>query len=185
MYEDFISGTNVVTPIDGTTADLSGIQDLITGNFQVFQTYTNSAADISSYGATIGLNGKIFNRLDFGLNYTYANFDFDQESDPDFIAGFNTPEHKFKASLGSAEILDNLGFNVSVRWSDQYLWEATIANAVIPERTVVDAMISYSVPKIKSQFKIGASNLGSTEYQSAVGAPFIGSQYFVSWVINQ
>ena len=184
-YDGFISNTVVITPISGTTSDISGVLDLATGNYDVFQTYTNSSVDISSYGASVGLNYRFWHKLDLGANYTYAQFDFDQEKDPDFSAGFNTPEHKFKVSLGSANIFENFGFNVNVRWSDEYLWQATIANAVMPSRTVVDAQINYSVPKIKSMFKIGASNLGGEEYQSAVGAPFIGSQYFISWVINQ
>jgi len=184
-YEDFISNTNVVTPFNGTTSDLSGVADIINGDYDVFQTYTNSRADISSYGATMGLNAKIWKKLDLGVNYTLAKFDFDQESDPDFSAGFNTPEHKFNVSLGSAKIIGNLGFNINVRYSSEYLWQATIANAVMPSRTVGDAQINYFVPKMKSIFKVGGTNLGGKEYQSAVGAPFIGSQFYVSWVFNQ
>ena len=184
-YEDFISNTFVVTPNTGTTADASGIADLITGNVKAFQTYTNSNADISSYGGSIGLNTRVLKKLDLGLSYTLAKFDFDQASDPNFSAGFNTPEHKFKISLGSQNIVGNLGFNINVRWSDEYLWQSTIANAVIPQRTVGDAQINYFVPKIKSMFKLGGANLGGQEYQSAPGSPFIGSQFFVSWVFNQ
>ena len=184
-YEDFISNTVVVTPISGVAGELSGVFDLATGNVDAFQTYTNSKADISSYGASFGVTAKVFNMLDLGFNYTLAKFDFDQESDPDFSAGFNTPEHKWKISLGSPDIVGNLGFNINVRWSDEYLWQSTIANAVIPSRTVGDAQINYFVPKIKSMFKVGAANIGGKEYQSAVGAPFIGTQFFVSWVINQ
>jgi len=184
-YENFISNTFVVTPISGVAGELSGVFDLATGNVDAFQTYTNSKADISSYGGTVGVNTRIFEKLDLGINYTLAKFDFDQESDPDFSAGFNTPEHKWKISLGSPDILGNLGFNINVRWSDEYLWQSTIANAVIPSRTVGDAQINYFVPKIKSMFKVGGANIGGKEYQSAVGSPFIGTQFFVSWVINQ
>jgi iron complex outermembrane receptor protein len=184
-YEDFISNTVVVTPITGVAGELSGVFDLATGNVDGFQTYTNSKADISSYGGSFGVNARIFQKLDVGFNYTLAKYDFDQESDPDFSAGFNTPEHKWKISLGSPDILGNLGFNINVRWSDEYLWQSTIANAVIPSRTVGDAQINYFVPKIKSMFKVGGANIGGKEYQSAVGAPYIGTQFFVSWVINQ
>lgn len=184
-YKDFISNTVVATPIDGVAGEPSGVVDIATGNFDYFQTYTNSKADISSYGGSIGINTRIINKIDIGVNYTLAKFDFDQESDPDFSAGFNTPEHKFKVSVGSPKIVGNLGFNVNVRWSDEYLWQATIANAVIPSRTVTDAQISYLVPKIKSMFKMGGINLSGKEYQSAPGSPFIGSQFFVSWVFNQ
>lgn len=184
-YDDFINNTFVVTPNTGTTADASGIADVATGNITFFQTYTNSKADISSYGGSIGLNTRIFNKLNVGLSYTLAKFDFDQESDPDFSAGFNTPEHKFKVSLGSPNVIGNLGFNINVRYSDEYFWQSTIANAVIPQRTVGDVQINYSAEKIKSLFKVGATNVGGKEYQSAPGSPYIGSQFFVSWVFNQ
>lgn len=184
-YKDFINNTVVITPIDGTAGEASGVFDLATGNYDAFQTYTNSKADVSSYGGTIGLNARIFNKLDLGVNYTLAKFEFDQESDPDFSAGFNTPENKWKISLGSPKIVGNFGFNLNVRWSDEYLWQSTIANAVMPSRTVSDAQVSYFVAKMKSMFKVGAANIGGKEYQSAPGAPFIGTQFFVSWVFNQ
>ena len=155
-YEDFISNTFVVTPNTGTTADNSGVADLISGNVTGFQTYTNSRADISSYGGSIGANTRIFKKLDLGLSYTLAKFDFDQESDPNFSAGFNTPEHKFKVSLGSLNVIGNLGFNINVRYSDEYLWQSTIANAVIPQRTVGDVQLNYNAEKIKSFFKVCA-----------------------------
>jgi len=183
-YDGFISNTIVVTPRSGSTGDITGVIDIVTGNFDAFQTYTNSKGDVSSYGLNVGVDAKIFNRLNIGLNYTYAKLDFDQASDPDFSAGFNTPEHKVKFSLGG-EVFENMGFNVNVRWQDEYLWQASIANAIVLSRTVVDAQINYAVPKIKSVFKIGAVNIGGDEYQSAVGTGFIGSQYYVSWVINQ
>lgn len=184
-YKDFISNTFVVTPITGTTADLSGVLDIANGNFDAFQTYTNSRADISSYGASIGLSTKLWQKLDVGVNYSYAQYEFDQASDPDFSAGFNTPENQLKISIGSPNIIGNFGFNFNYRYQDEYLWQSTIANAVIPSRRVADAQISYFVPKIRSLFKMGGSNLGGKQYQSAPGAPFIGSQFFVSWIFNQ
>ena len=39
--------------------------------------------------------------------------------------------------------------------------------------------------ELKSLFKVGAANVGGKEYQSAPGSPYIGSQFFVSWVFNQ
>ena len=143
--------------------------DIVTGNFTIFQTYTNSTADISSYGLNIGLDTKINDKFNFGINYTYAQFNFDQATDADFTAGFNTPKHKVKISFGSNKLFDRVGFNINAKWSDEYLLQATIANAVVPSRTLIDAQINYSIPKMKSVFKIGGSNIGGKEYQSAKG----------------
>ena len=184
-YDGFISNRTVVTPNNGSTSDMSGVMDIATGQFTVFQTYTNSTADISSSGFNLGLDTKFAEKFDFGVNYTYADFDFDQATDADFTAGFNTPKHKIKFSLGSTKLFERVGFNVNVKWSDEYLWQASIANALMPSRTLVDAQVNYSMPKLKSVFKIGGSNLGGKEYQSAVGTGNVGSQVYISWVINQ
>ena len=182
-YDGFLSQEVVITPNTGSTADASGIQDLMDGNVTAFQTYTNSSADVSSYGANIGLDTKIAG-FNLGVNYTLAKLDFNQEEDPDFLVGFNTPEHKVKLSFGHTNLFENFGFNLNARYSTEYLWQASIANAFVKERTVFDAQINYTVPKIKSTFKIGGSNIGGDEYQSAPGAGNVGSQFYVSWVIN-
>tara|TARA_R110001583_G_scaffold160872_1_gene312757 strand:- start:27591 stop:30458 length:2868 start_codon:yes stop_codon:yes gene_type:complete len=197
-YEDFIGNKTVVTPLYGEfdfsdviplPAQLGGPTPAILvalGNkdYQPFQLYTNSTANITSYGGTFGLTTKMFGNYDLGLNYTLAKFDFDQSSDPDYEAGFNTPEHKVKFSFGNTALVENLGFNVNVRWSDEYFWESTFVDAVVDARTVVDAQINYSVPSFKSTFKIGAANLGGKEYFSAPGVGGIGSQFYASWTIN-
>lgn len=184
-YEDFISNSRVAVPLYGVAGDNTlSLAALQNSDFEVFSTYTNSSADISSYGATIGLNTKIFDGFDVGLNYTYNKFDFDQSSDPDFQAAFNTPEHKVKFQFGKQELFENFGFNVNVRWQDDYLWESTFHNALIESRTVLDAQINYSIPKWKSVIKLGGANLTGQEYLSAPGVGAIGSQYFLSWTIN-
>jgi outer membrane receptor protein involved in Fe transport len=183
-YDDFLAEKLVITPKNGSTSDLSGVIDVATGNFQVFQVNTNSTADVSSYGAVIGLSTKIARTFDLGFNYTYAKLDFNQEDEPDFKAGFNTPEHKVKVSFGNENLFKDFGFGVNVRWSDDYFWQSSIANAIMPARTVVDAQINYTVPSLKSIFKVGGTNLGGKEFQSAVGGPFIGQQFFVSMTIN-
>lgn len=182
-YDGFINQKIVLAPKTGVAGELSGVADIASGNYQVFNVYTNSTADVASYGANIGLNTKV-KGFSIGVNYTYAKLDFDQAKEPDFSTGFNTPEHKVKMSFGNENLFKNFGFNINARWNDSYLWQATFANAVVPERTVIDAQVSLNVPKIKSVFKIGGANLGGKEYQSAPGTGFVGSQYYVSWVIN-
>lgn len=195
QYEDFIGNKTVLVPYYGKTdfsdftpggglpAPLAAIA-LSQKDFKAFQVYTNSSADISSYGGSLGLTSRIFGNYNFGLNYTYAKFDFDQTTDPDYEAGFNTPENKVKVSFGNTELLENLGFNLDFRWSDEFLWQSSFADIMVDSRTVVDAQVNYTVTKWKSVFKIGGANLGGKEYFSAPGVGKIGSQYYVSWTIN-
>ncbi|TDI81817.1 MAG: TonB-dependent receptor [Bacteroidetes bacterium] len=193
-YKDFISNETVIAPfygdvqltqnIPGTETPLA-IVALGSGDFQVYQTYTNSDADVNSYGGAIGISTKILGNFDLGGNYTYAYLDFDTEANPDFQTNFNTPEHKVKATFGNANLFKNFGFNVAWRWSDNYLWEASFGDGEVPAFNVLDAQINFRAPKIlKSTFKIGATNLLADEYFSAFGTGFIGSMYYVSWTIN-
>ncbi|WP_179945740.1 TonB-dependent receptor [Lutibacter profundi] len=193
QYQDFIGNKTVLVPYYGQ-ADFSDIHPVVqlpnalialgNGDYKPFQIYTNSAADIASYGATFGLTTKVFGNYSFGINYTYAKLDFDQTTDPDYEAGFNTPENKVKVSFGSSNVTENLGFMVNLRWSDEYLWQSSFVDTMVDARTVVDAQVSYSVPSFKSTFKIGGANIGGKEYISAPGVGSIGSQYYLSWTIN-
>ncbi|TYA70192.1 TonB-dependent receptor [Seonamhaeicola marinus] len=184
-YKDFISQEVVVSPFYGTVGDGAlSVAAISNGDFQAYSTYTNSPADVNSYGASIGLSTKVFGNFDLSGNYTYAKLDFDRETYPDFATNFNTPEHKFKAAFGNTELFKNFGFNVAYRFSDDYYWEATFGNGVVPEFHVLDAQISLKVPSLKSTFKAGGTNLTGKEYFTAFGTGFIGSMYYVSWTIN-
>ena len=66
-------------------------------------------ADVNSYGVVIGLSTKIANDYRLGVNYTYSDFEFDQASDPDFSAGFNTPKNKIKVSFGNPKLFKDFG----------------------------------------------------------------------------
>ncbi|MBT8293555.1 MAG: TonB-dependent receptor [Eudoraea sp.] len=184
-YKDFISQETVIAPFYGTVGDGSlSVAAIANGDRQTWGAYTNSDVDISSYGASLGLTLRILGNYDLGGSYTFTRQDFDQEANPDFMSNFNTPEHKFKASFGNTELFENFGFNVAYRFSDDYFWEATFGNGVVPEFHVLDAQFNYRVPSIKSTFKIGGNNILGKEYFTAFGTGFIGSIYYVSWSIN-
>ena len=165
-YEDFISTETVLAPLYGSvllndaSAATGGVPLAIVaignGDTQAYRTYTNSDKTVNSYGASIGLNTKIFNGFDINANYTYAYLDFDRELNPDLQTNFNTPEHKVKLGFGKNELFKNFGFNVAWRWSDTYLWEASFGDGVIPAYHTLDAMVNYRIPKLKSTLKLGA-----------------------------
>ena len=185
QYKNFISNTTVLVPFYGQAGDNAlSLLALQNGDFFAYQNYTNSLADINSYGATIGVDMKVLGNFDLGVNYTYSELDFDQAAFPDFRTNFNTPNHKVKASFGNTELFENFGFSVNYRWSDTYFWQATFADGDIPSYSVLDAQINYAVPDIKSVFKVGGSNILGEEYFSAIGTGAIGSIFYVSWTVN-
>jgi outer membrane receptor protein involved in Fe transport len=185
QYDNFISQTTVLVPFYGEVGDNSlSLLALQNGDVFPYQPYTNALADIESYGATIGVDAKVFGNFDLGVNYTYADLEFDQAAFPDFRTNFNTPRHKVKASFGNTSLFENFGFNINYRWSDTYFWQATFADGQIPSYSVLDAQINYSVPSLMSVFKVGGSNILGEEYFSAVGAGAVGSIFYVSWTVN-
>jgi outer membrane receptor protein involved in Fe transport len=191
-YEDFISQEVVLAPFYGNVSDNTVVSSGLTlsqlaiasGDYQAYSTYTNSKAPVKSYGASLGVSTKVFGNYDLGGSYTYAKLDFDRDTYPDFTTNFNTPEHKIKASFGNTEVVKNLGFNIAYRYSDDYYWEATFGNGIVPEYHVLDAQVSLKVPSFKSTFKAGATNLLGDEYFTAFGTGFIGSMYYIGWTIN-
>lgn len=184
-YKDFISQGRVISPFYGTVGDGTlSFEAIKNRDYQIYGSYTNAEADVKSYGASIGLSTKVLGNFDLSGSYTYAKLDFDQAKYPSFVTNFNTPEHKFKASFGNTELFKNFGFNVSYRFSDDYFWEATFGDGVVPEYHVLDAQINLIVPSLKSTFKVGGTNLTGKEYTTAFGTGFIGSMYYVSWTIN-
>ena len=185
QYDNFISQTTVLVPFYGEVGDNSlSLLALQNGDFFPYQPYTNALAEIKSYGVTAGFEAKVFGNFDLGANYTYMEQDFDQAAFPDFRTNFNSPNHKVKASFGNTELFKNFGFNINYRWSDTYFWQATFADGQIDSYSVLDAQVNYSVPSIKSVFKVGGSNILGQEYFSAIGAGAVGSIFYASWTIN-
>ncbi|NVK51933.1 MAG: TonB-dependent receptor [Flavobacteriaceae bacterium] len=200
-YKDFIASKNAVAPLYGSVAltdrvDLGPVTGgaqgvtpialiaLSNGDYKGIAFDSNSDADINSYGLGLGISTKVLGGFDLGFNYSYAKFQEKGASDPNFEAGFNTPEHKFKVQFGNTDLLKNLGFNVNFRWQDAFLWQSSFYDGMVDARSVIDAQINYRLPKYKSIFKIGGANLGGKEYFSAPGVGGIGSQYYFSWTIN-
>lgn len=196
IYNNFIGNTTAIATYYGKAQDApssvvnpadTGFQSVYAiskGDYRVYQLYTNTALEIHSLGVGIGLSKRLFGNYDFGINYNYAQFDFDQAKDPGFEAGFNTPKHRVKASVGNDRLFENFGFNASVRWNNEYLWESTMADGMIASATVIDAQINYGLPKLKSVIKGGATNIGGKDYTQVLGAGAIGQQYYISWTIN-
>jgi outer membrane receptor protein involved in Fe transport len=184
IYNDFLNQARVATPLYGDVGTPTAITALINGDRRVYQVYTNSKAEVTSVGFGIGVSKKIYKDFEIAANYNFADFDFDQEKDPAFVPGFNTPKHRIKASLGNPKAFKNFGFNLNVRWSDEYLWQSSFADGTVPEATVFDAQVNYSIPAIKSMLKVGGTNLFGKDYIQVIGAGQIGQLWYASITIN-
>lgn len=184
LYNDFMSTARVMTPFYGAAGSLEEARAFTRGDRRVYQIYTNTSSEITSYGAGLGLSKKFFGDFEVGANYNYAKFNFDQESDPTFIAGFNTPEHRVKASFGNDKLFKNFGFMVNGRYWSRYEWQSSFADGTIPATIVADAQVSYTIPSIKTTLKLTGSNIGQNDYLQVIGAGRIGQMYMASITYN-
>lgn len=195
IYNDFLNQSRVYTPYYGTVGETTtggptptAVDAVNNGDLRIFQLYSNSKTQVTSVGFGIGLAKKVYKDFELGVNYNHAQFEYDEDKDPDFIPGFNTPKHRIKAMLGNERLVKTgsfqLGFNANVRWSDEYLWQSTFADGMVPENTVFDAQLTFGLPKLKSMLKVGANNLFGEDYTQVIGAGKIGQQWFASLIIN-
>jgi outer membrane receptor protein involved in Fe transport len=197
IYNNFLGNLIVVAPYYGKAMDApnaagnpltdlgtQSIHALANENYRNYQLYTNTNIEIHSLGFGLGFTKKLPKNFDLSANYNYAQFDFNQAKDPSFEAGFNTPKHRVKVSIGNESLFKNFGFNISGRWNSEYLWQSTFVDGMIDAATVVDAQINYGIPSLKTTLKVGASNIGGKEYYQVLGAGLIGQQYFASITIN-
>ncbi|MGC4041239.1 MAG: carboxypeptidase-like regulatory domain-containing protein [Flavobacterium sp.] len=192
IYNDFLNQSRVITPYYGdvNTFDPNNfgtydpVKALQNGDRRVYQVYSNSKTEVTSFGFGVGLSKKVYKDFEASVNYNYAEYDFDQAKDPSFIPSFNTPKHRIKGSLGNPKLFKNFGFNTNIRWNTEYLWQASFADGMVPENVVFDAQLNYAIPKLKSVLKVGANNLFGKDYIQVIGAGAIGQQWFASITIN-
>jgi hypothetical protein len=191
LYTDFLSAARVVAPLygiagnDPTNAEnLKAISALTNRDRRTFDLYTNSLAEITSYGLGVGVSKKIYKEFEISANYNFAGFDFDESADPAFRPSFNTPEHRAKFGLNNDKLFKNFGFGVNGRWWSEYLWQSTFGDGMIPSTIVLDAQLSYAIPSLKSVIKVTGSNIGNNDYLQVIGAGRIGQIYTLGITIN-
>ena len=67
------------------------------------------------------------------FEYSYAKFEVD--IDPSYETSFNTPKVRGRLSLGSTEIGDNIGFNVSASYHNAY--SVSYTHLTLPTKRIV------------------------------------------------
>uniref|UniRef100_UPI004049A352 TonB-dependent receptor n=1 Tax=Fulvivirga sp. TaxID=1931237 RepID=UPI004049A352 len=189
-YTDFITQVRVRTAsaaIDNPTdpqAEYSARASLLSGNSNnTFQYYTNiSDQDVSSQGAVLGLTYSLPRGYNLEGNYTWSKLNNELEG---VLTEFNTPEHKVNFSIGNRKLTDKLGFKLTYRWQEAFVWESSFAQGPVPSYSTLDGQISYRLPDLKSVLKLGGSNLLNQRYIQSLGGPNIGAIYYLSITFDE
>ncbi len=184
IYTDFIKGQTVRTKKGTTIGGVfrAGVEDLILGKASAataFRAVSNATEDVKSTGFGLGLNYRLNKGFALYGNYTFSDFNL-QTTDPDFTAGFNTPKHAGVIGLNNRKLFKNMGFDINYRLQSAFEWENAFGFSHVEAYGVLNCQVNYELPKISSNIKIGATNLGGKDYRTMAGGPFIGQQYYVA-----
>ena len=156
-------------------------EDIGEENDQKYETYFTTDEPVSSWGWALGLDYMTPVGILIKSNIAYNKM-LESIDSPGVEARFNTPEYRANLSVGHHAIIPNLGFNVNLHWQNSFLWEGSFGNGQIPATTTLDAHVSYTVPKIKTTFKVGGSNITNNYYTTSFGSAQIGGLYYISLI---
>lgn len=183
-YTDFIGDIRVAQiKTKGEVGEESGVDAIITKNYDLYQIPVNSDSRVRTWGFSVGLSYYFGRGLTFKGNYTYSDIN-EEDIDDDLIPGFNTPMHKFNLGMEGKRIWKGLGFNTNFRWSDTYLWEGPFGDGQIPAFFTLDGQINYEIKSAYLTLAAGGSNLLNREYRTAYGSPLIGRLFYGSLIFE-
>ena len=173
-YQNFFISAAVVkapTPLDA-------LNPLASASYSYSQ---NSNAIVKAYGWGIGFEYQLNRGYMLGANLFSDKL---RDIDPGFVAYFNAPDLRANVSLRNDNVYKGVGFNVIARWQNFNNYEGTFVSGQLPAFTWVDAQVSYRMPKSKSIFRIGGSNILNHYARSGYGSPAVGGLYYVSYGYN-
>jgi iron complex outermembrane recepter protein len=181
IYNDFL-GFNIGLRSDFDT------QTGLPQNTQAYRVAANSLNEVTTQGASIGLNYFFSQYYMLSGNYSWNKLNKTVVDDP-IIPAFNTPEHKFNLGfsfrnldikMGSLHI-KNLGFNLNYKWIQGFLFEGSPQfTGFIPTYDLLDGQLNYTVDRWNTTFKVGGSNLLNNKQFQTYGGPRIGRLAYFS-----
>jgi len=195
VYNDFIAeidftqavpnGLTGANPESGSQAQRDAIVNG-TVNTQRFGFDINADGQVKSQGWALQVDYTLEGGYYIGGNVAYNELISQQDLlDQGFRASYNTPKYRYNLKIGNRKITDNLGFGITYRWQQAFLWESAFGVGVIPEYGALDAQVSYKIPEWKSIVKVGASNLLNERYTTSFGNPSIGGIYYVQITFDE
>ncbi|MBS1621087.1 MAG: TonB-dependent receptor [Bacteroidetes bacterium] len=172
-YENFLSRRDVLQFPGGTPGP----------TYSGFSIVVNSPTKVKTYGFGASVEWQL------PANFTVrGNVSSDRIKDvpAGFHAYFSVPSYKTVLTLANTGFGPKklLGFDLIWRWQDGFYYENDFAQGDLPAYHTVDASFSFKRPKIRSIFKLGATNVLNQYYRTAVGNPSIGGLYYISFAYN-
>lgn len=141
---------------------------------------TNMDEDVNTYGFGLSADLMLFGNFKVSGNATYNKIeDLDDLTQRTYNVAFNTPEWRYNFSLSNRKLTDKIGFNMTYRWQDAYLWQSSIGSGIIPDFQTLDAQVSYALPALNASVKVGGSNILNERYTTSFANPNVGAIYYI------
>jgi iron complex outermembrane receptor protein len=148
-----------------------------------YRVYTNARNIYHNFGSALGVTYNFYKKYTISGNLNFNKMKTNETSDI-FVTGFNTPQWSSNLSFGNREVAKNIGFNITWRWQDAFLWESPLVTGGISAYHTIDAQVTFRVPKLYSQIKVGGSDILNHRYLQYAGGPTIGALYYVAITVD-
>jgi len=206
-FDDFIAEIDFTQAIDGQDDNSSDGFDPVGGGFdpdsesgqnaiindnvsggrlQRFGFDVNADGDVKAQGFAIGADFIFGQGYTLGGNVAYNDL-ISQEDliEQGFRANYNTPNWRYVLKFQNRKLTENLGFNISYRWQDAFLWESSFSEGIVESFGTVDAQISYKLPAYNTTIKLSGSNLLNNWHTTSIGNPRLGGIYLLTLRFDQ
>ncbi len=158
------------------------IQNPGTPNQRQFGMPSNSADNVSAFGWGASFDYRFPSNFNLSTNVSYNEL---KNSPPGQLAFFNTAPWRYNVTVSNNKLFKHFGFAATYRWQSEIeVWESTFLSGNLPAYGMLDAQVSYRIPKSKNLVKLGANNLLNKYYKTAYANPEIGGLYYVSFGFN-
>jgi outer membrane receptor protein involved in Fe transport len=144
-----------------------------------YRLWTNSKTTVFNYGASAGARYRFYREFSVSGNVSFARLDRVARTDG-LEEAFNTPRWITNVSLNNPSLTRHLGFGLSMRWQEAFLWESSLATGIVPAYTTVDGQVTYSLLQVPLQVKLGGTNLLNRYYTTFLAGPSVGGFYYLT-----
>ena len=148
-----------------------------------YRVYTNAKNVYHNFGSALGITYVFYKKFTVAGNVNFNKMKANKTDDI-FVTGFNTPEWSSNLSFGNREVVKNIGFNITWRWQDAFLWESPLVTGRISAYNTVDAQVSFHLPKAKTTIKLGGSDIFNNRYLQYAGGPTLGALYYAAITLD-
>jgi len=149
-----------------------------------FMTTISTNEPVTAWGWALSLDMLMPKGFFAGGNVAYNALESIKDKPPGFQSRFNTPRYRFNLSIGKREYHDKVGFKLSFRWQDTFLWESAFGTAQMPAFSTLDAQVSYTITPLYTTVRIGGSNVLNGWYNTSFGSASIGGLYYLTLVFD-